>query len=148
MSREAVWEMVQGLQAGLQARERQLERQGQQLAAMQEVQHQLQVAPLMHQLADSIMIHLKFMDNLYSCQHTKSPTPAPEGFLCTCLPACLLCTAMHSPSNPCSHSPALVWHSEAWCARAFQQSLYTPYSAREQRLRSLHIMYLFPCLHH
>ena len=45
MSKEAVCKVVQGLQAGLQARERQLERQGQQLAAMQEVQHQLQVAP-------------------------------------------------------------------------------------------------------
>ena len=43
MSKEAIWGVVQGLQAGLQARERQLERQGQQLASMQEVQHQLQV---------------------------------------------------------------------------------------------------------
>ena len=43
MSKEAVWQMVQQLQAGLQAREKQLERQGQQLASMQEVQHQLQV---------------------------------------------------------------------------------------------------------
>ena len=43
MSKEAVWQVVQQLQAGLQAREKQLERQGQQLASMQEVQHQLQV---------------------------------------------------------------------------------------------------------
>lgn len=43
MSREAIWQMVQQLQAGLCAREKQLERQGQQLASMQEVQHQLQV---------------------------------------------------------------------------------------------------------
>ncbi|KAL3150595.1 hypothetical protein ABBQ32_000402 [Trebouxia sp. C0010 RCD-2024] len=42
MTKEAVWQMVQQLQAGLQAREKQLERQGQQLASMQEVQHQLQ----------------------------------------------------------------------------------------------------------
>lgn len=45
MTKEAVWQMVQQLQAGLQAREKQLERQGQQLASMQEVQHQLQVNP-------------------------------------------------------------------------------------------------------
>ena len=43
MGKEAVWDMVQQLQAGLQAREKQLERQGQQLANMQEVQEQLQV---------------------------------------------------------------------------------------------------------
>ena len=43
MGKEAIWQMVQQLQAGLQAREVQLERQGQQLASMQEVQHQLQV---------------------------------------------------------------------------------------------------------
>lgn len=47
MSKEAVWQMVQQLQAGLQAREKQLERQGQQLASMQEVQHQLQVTLLL-----------------------------------------------------------------------------------------------------
>ena len=46
MSKEAIWQMVQQLQAGLQAREKQLERQGQQLSSMQEVQHQLQVRPL------------------------------------------------------------------------------------------------------
>lgn len=45
MSKEAIWQMVQQLQAGLQAREKQLERQGQQLANMQEVQHHLQVRP-------------------------------------------------------------------------------------------------------
>ena len=43
MGKEAVWDMVQQLQAGLQAREKQLERQGEQLANMQEVQQQLQV---------------------------------------------------------------------------------------------------------
>ena len=42
MGKEAVWDMVQQLQAGLQAREKQLERQGEQLANMQEVQQQLQ----------------------------------------------------------------------------------------------------------
>lgn len=47
MSKEAIWQMVQQLQAGLQAREKQLERQGQQLGSMQEVQHQLQVKPLL-----------------------------------------------------------------------------------------------------
>ena len=46
MNKEAIWQMVQQLQAGLQAREKQLERQGQQLSSMQEVQHQLQVRPL------------------------------------------------------------------------------------------------------
>ena len=45
MGKEAIWQMVQQLQGGLQAREKQLERQGQQLASMQEVQHQLQVSP-------------------------------------------------------------------------------------------------------
>lgn len=46
MSKEAIWQMVQQLQAGLEAREKQLERQGQQLGSMQEVQQQLQVRPL------------------------------------------------------------------------------------------------------
>ena len=48
MSKEAIWKVVQQLQAGLQAREKQLERQGQQLASMQEVQHQLQVSLHVH----------------------------------------------------------------------------------------------------
>lgn len=43
MGKEAVWDMIQQLQASLQAREKQLERQGEQLADMQEVQQQLQV---------------------------------------------------------------------------------------------------------
>ena len=43
MEQREVWEVVQRLQAGLQAREKQLERQGQQLSDMHQVQEQLQV---------------------------------------------------------------------------------------------------------
>ena len=46
MGKVAMWDLVQRLQAGLHAREKQLERQGQQLANMQEVQQQLQVRRL------------------------------------------------------------------------------------------------------
>ena len=45
LGREALSVMVHQLQAGLQAREKQLERQGEQLANMHEVQQQLQVCP-------------------------------------------------------------------------------------------------------
>lgn len=44
MDRDAVWATVQRLQTGLHAREKQLERQGQQLSDMHEVQQQLQVS--------------------------------------------------------------------------------------------------------
>ena len=43
MGEDALWAVVQRLQTGLQAREKQLERQGQQLSDMHQVQQQLQV---------------------------------------------------------------------------------------------------------
>lgn len=44
MDQDALWAEVQQLQTGLHAREKQLERQGQQLSDMQQVQEQLQVS--------------------------------------------------------------------------------------------------------
>lgn len=46
MGKEAIWQMYSNFKRGCRLEEKQVERQGQQLGSMQEVQHQLQVKPL------------------------------------------------------------------------------------------------------